>query len=419
MIWSRRSPHLILVLFGISGSGCTNIPPPGSTPDLTGVYIPPDCQSGMIDSYPTTSDIEEPALPLNPLLSQADQLELFDGAVNAVADNYVDPDLNGVDWMGTAAAYRAEIEAGLDTETYYSRMNDLIAALGDDHSYFQSPAQVQAESAALAGQNDFKGFGLLVLPLLEKNKATILAVFADSPADQAGLQPHDSILSINGFPLVEGGRSYPTRLRGPECTAAVLTVQSPGQAARDLTMVRYRITGPLPVYERLVDTTDGSRIGYIFIPTFLDSTIPAQIADALQTLGPLDGLIVDNRMNGGGLGSVMNAVLGFFTEGTVGRFVSRTDTRSLDIIADSVQDSQTVPLVVLIGTDTVSYGEVFAGILKDVGRAQLVGQTTGGNVETLHSIDGSDGSRMWIAQERFEPLNSQADWEETGIAVDV
>lgn len=421
MIQIGRSHYLVLVAFGFSCSGCNSGPltDPGTTLDLTGVYIPPDCDGQTIEAYPTTSDISEPSLQPNPIVSQANQLELFDAAVDAVADAYVDPGFNGIDWLGTAATYRAEIAAGIETETYYARMHDLIAALGDEHSYFLSPAQVLSESAALAGQNDFEGFGLLVLPLLEKDKATILAVFTDAPADHAGLEPHDSVISVNGFPLVEDGKPHPTRLRGPECTAAVLTVQSPGQAERNVTLVRHRITGPLPVYERLVNTTDGSRVGYIFVPTFLDSTIPTQIRNALLTLGPLDALIVDNRMNGGGLGSVMNAVLGFFTDGTVGHFESRTATRPLDITADPVHNSQTVPLVVLIGTGTVSYGEVFAGILQDVGRAQLVGKTTNGNVETLHRIDGSDGSQMWIANERFDPLNSLADWEETGIVPDV
>ena len=58
---------------------------------------------------------------------------------------------------------------------------------------------------------------------------------------------------------------------------------------------------------------------------------------------------------------------------------------------------------------TVSYGEVFAGVLQDLGRARLVGQTTLGNVERPHTVDFDDGSRLWLAVERFDPLNSHAD----------
>ena len=44
------------------------------------------------------------------------------------------------------------------------------------------------------------------------------------------------------------------------------------------------------------------------------------------------------------------------------------------------------PLVVLVGPDTVSFGEVFSGILKDQGRATLIGETTDGNVEILGGL---------------------------------
>lgn len=78
-----------------------------------------------------------------------------------------------------------------------------------------------------------------------------------------------------------------------------------------------------------------------------------------------------------------------------------------------------MPLVILVGEDTVSFGEIFSGTLQDLGRAKIVGQTTLGNVETLHGYDFDDGSRVWIAEERFEPLNSNADWEKDGIQPDV
>jgi C-terminal processing protease CtpA/Prc len=78
-----------------------------------------------------------------------------------------------------------------------------------------------------------------------------------------------------------------------------------------------------------------------------------------------------------------------------------------------------VPLVVLVSEETVSYGEVFSGVLRDAGRARIVGQATLGNVEILHGYYFDDGSRLWIAEETFTPVNSQANWEQTGIIPDV
>lgn len=332
---------------------------------------------------------------------------------------YLYDDFNGVDWPGIVDSYRIQMEKGLKTEVFYSKMDDLVSELGDDHSHFESPAEVAASAAELAGANDYVGIGVLVKPLLNKNSLTILSIFPDSAAEHGALKPHDSLLAVDGVALVENGIPYTHRVRGPACSAAVLTVQSPGEAQREITLVRYPVTSGVPIDASLVDTGDGSRIGYIFIPTFFDVTIPVQVRQALEEFGTLDGLILDNRMNGGGSSTVVEPILSIFTDGIMGHFVNRTASRPLEITAEPVGNSQDVPLVVLVGEDTASFGEIFSGVLQDTGRAKLAGQTTMGNVETLHGYNFIDGSRLWIAEERFAPFVSHADWETTGIIPDV
>jgi carboxyl-terminal processing protease len=183
--------------------------------------------------------------------------------------------------------------------------------------------------------------------------------------------------------------------------------------------VRNKINAPLPINAQLVPTRDGSRIGYIYLPTFFDETIPGQVKKALEDFGSLDGLILDNRMNTGGSSDVVDPILSYFADGTLGHFISRKAQRPLTVTADPVNNSQTVPLIVLVGEDTVSFGEIFSGALQDTGRAKVIGQTSLGNVEILHGYSFSDGSRMWIAEERFDPIVSHADWEKTGIIPDV
>lgn len=85
-----------------------------------------------------------------------------------------------------------------------------------------------------------------------------------------------------------------------------------------------------------------------------------------------------------------------------------------------VNGSQTVPTVVLVRTNTVSYGEEMSGILQAGGRATVIGQTTRGNVETLHAFGLDDGSRVWLATETFDATGATyGPWEETGIIPDV
>ena len=413
---------------GLSESGtATQTPAPATATTTplpvvpTPVYISPDCAGQRLATIPPATTVAEPTLSLgaNPPLTTDQQLAVFDDLASTLNDVYVYPDFNGQDWPSVTAAHRAKVQSGLGTEAFYAEMQAYVSALGDDHSYFESPLDVAATAASKAGNNSFVGIGVYVLPVQAKDYVTVLGVLHDSAAEHSGLKLHDDLLTIDGLPLVENGVPYPQRLLGPECSAVVLTVQSPGESPRDITLVRSHVNAPIPISAQLVPTTDGSRIGYIFVPTLFDETIPDQVRQALEDFGPLDGLILDNRMNGGGEVSVMDPVLGYFTSGTVGHYISRTTTEPVDITADPINNSQTVPMVVLVGTDTVSLGEISSGVLQDIGRASVVGQTTLGNVEGLKRIALPDGSEAWIAELRFDPIRSHADWEKTGIIPDV
>jgi carboxyl-terminal processing protease len=383
------------------------------------VYIPPGCAGKTISKMShaemlaqTMTDVKQ-----NPPVTQSDQLKLFNELAKIINEVYLYPDFRGLDWPGIVTEFRNKIESGLETEKFYSEMAQFISRLGDKHSSFESPVKVAAMKAQLMGQNNFVGVGALFQLMAKSKQVTILAVIPGSPAEHSGLRQHDIVLEVDSLPLVKNDKAYPYT-RGRECTMATLTVKSPGKEPRKVTVVRAGVTAPMPVYARLVPATDGRSIGYIFLPTFLDLTIPEQVKKALEDFGPLDGLVLDNRMNGGGSGKVLISLLSYFTSGTIGHFISRTSQRALDIVATPIKNSQEVPLVILVSNNTVSYGEVFAGALQDIGRAKVVGQTTSGRVETLHGYNLSDGSRAWIANERFDPIKSHINWQGRGVRPD-
>ena len=384
------------------------------------VYIPPGCVGKTISKMSHAEMLSQTFTETkkNPPVTQSDQLRLFNELVKIINEVYLYPDFKGLDWPGIVTEFQKKIETGLETEKFYALMGELIKKLGDKHSSFESPVKVAAVEAQLKGQNKFVGIGALFQLIMKSKQVTILAVMPGSPAEHSGLRQHDVVLEVDGLPLVKNDTVYPyTRGRG--CTMATLTVRSPGKEPHKVTVVRAGVTAPMPVYARLVPTTDGRRIGYIFLPTFFDLTIPEQVKKALEGFGPLDGLILDNRMNGGGSSKVLISLLSYFTSGTTGHFISRTGQRPLDIIAAPIRNSREVPLVILVSNNTVSYGEVFAGVLQDIGRAKVVGQTTSGRVETLHGYNLSDGSKAWIAHERFDPIKSHINWQGRGVLPDV
>jgi carboxyl-terminal processing protease len=387
------------------------------TPEpLRPAYIPPECAAVPLatlapdQAIPVTPEVEVAEVP------QAQQLKILQDLGNIIANVYVYPDHNGKNWTEIEARYRAKIEAGLDTQSFYQEMFAMLEELGDEHSVFLSPVEVAESEAELQGDAQFVGVGIDSQVDFERGRLIVVSTFPGSPAEYGGIQHHDSILRVDGHAIDEEiGR----RIRGPQCSAVMLTVQSPGEAPRDVMLVRYTIRGNVPIDSRLVATTDGSKLGYIFIPSFYDESLPEQIKNALSEFGPLDGLILDVRMNGGGISTVTYPILSYFIGGRLGQYVSRDSSRPLEIEADEIHNSLTVPLVVMVGKNTASFGEIFAGVLQDAGRAQVVGETTLGNVEVLNVFSFEDGSLVWLATERFVSAFSDANWEETGIIPDV
>jgi carboxyl-terminal processing protease len=320
--------------------------------------------------------------------------------------------------------YRQRIQAGLTENDFYTAMEEMVASLNDDHSIFLRPQEALEEDVEFSGENDYVGIGVLTSVVEARKRAVILVVFPGSPADEVGLQSHDSILAVDGMPLVDEDGYHRSLLRGPEGTTIELTVQTPGDAPRLVALTRRRVTGAVPVPYSELTTSQGKRVGYILLVTFADDTVDNQVEKALTALtasGPLDGIILDNRQNSGGADNVARRVLGYFVHGTLGHFFDRHQSRrSFNIIGEDINGSSKIHLVVLVGPGTISFGEIASGVLKDSGRAYIIGETTNGNIELLWGYDFEDGSRAWIAHETFRPSqHPKEDWEQTGIVPDL
>jgi carboxyl-terminal processing protease len=350
------------------------------------------------------------------------QLEVFTELWSVVNEKYLYPDFNGLDWLETRRQVREKIEIGLSFEDFYREMERVVRSLGDEHSFYLTPEKVAAQEAKFAGNIKFAGIGVISKPAPDKGCSVILLTFPGGPAELAGLQPRDCILAVDGIPILDEIGAARDLLRGPEGTGITLTVRSPGEEERFVNVQRGSISGPIPIPTSILRSNEGKRIGYMLLVSFADSTIEERIGEALASMSvdrPLDGLIIDNRFNEGGADRVLSGALSYFTDGLLGHFISRRAESPFEVTAVDVAGSQQMPLVVIVGPKTVSYGEVFSGILQDSGRAFLLGEPTMGNVETLSGHNLSDGSRAWIAYKAFRPANNPGqDWEQQGVIPD-
>lgn len=362
---------------------------------------------------PLTARRRPPIRPDRPEFQEA----FFRALWGVVRDEYVDPLYNGVDWDAIQGEYLARIQAGLTADEFYAAMAELIEELGDDHSYFVDPVAAAVQAAELEGGSGFVGMGIFVRPLEGTGTGVVLGVYPNSPAAEAGLLSHDVLLEVDGLPYLDENDED----RVPDTTTPFeLTFQHPGGAPQTVTLARRGIGGFTPFEHCAVP---GAGIGYLEIPTFFDRTIPARVRRALDGLaaaGALDGLVLDVRNNGGGSSSVLLPVLDLFTDGVQGYFVASEGSTPLEAIATDLAGSQSVPLAILADEDTVSFGEVFTGVLQVSGRAEVVGEPTRGNVEVLYGYGFIDDSELWLAHATFEPIGLPAGaWEGVGVQPDV
>src|SRR4030042_6896555 len=79
------------------------------------------------------------------------------GLWNAVNDHYVYQDFRGHDWKAIGAKYQARIQGVLNNDEFYAAMQAMLGDLGDEHSYFQSPAQLKAEQGVRPSRSNFAG----------------------------------------------------------------------------------------------------------------------------------------------------------------------------------------------------------------------------------------------------------------------
>jgi carboxyl-terminal processing protease len=398
-------------------------PPPNGVPACE--YVPGSPVAEMPEEVlnpvaPTPTPRPTPPVhnDVDPALTRR-QLGLLQEIWSAVKADYVFADFNGVDWEAVGARYRQLVSGGFTDADFYIAMDQLITELGDQHSYYLDPEEARKAEQVQSGSEHIVGIGI--------NAATapdgiaVVLTYPGGAAQAAGIRAHDVIVAVDSEPILDAsGTPAFNRLRGDPGTTVVVTVRHPDGAIEDLALVRSEFSSATPVPFCLVP---GTRIGYVLLATLYDETLVATLRDELERLasdGPLDGLIIDNRMNGGGLGSVLVPVLSFFMDGRLGYFAGRKLLYPVWSQPEDVGGSQSVPLAVLIGPDTNSFGEVMSGVLQQADGAVTVGRTTRGNVEVLGRHAFSDGSQAWVAQELFVPVRTRyGPWDKTGIHADV
>ncbi len=280
-----------------------------------------------------------------------------------------------------------------DLELMQGAIEGMLGGLGDKHTSYMDPDEFEQANESLEGE--YEGIGAWVD--ITGDYVEIISPMKGSPAYEAGLQPNDKVVGINGEDMTGiPGDLVLNQILGPAGTDVTLTIQRDSETF-EVTITRQNIIVPTVDYEILEDN-----IAYIALYTYGENT-SEQLHEALTDLIELDpdGLILDLRDNGGGyLNTAIQVVSEFISEGVVMyEEYGDGDTYSYEAIAGGLATE--IPLVVLVNGGTASASEITAGAIQDYGRAPLVGTTTygKGSVQSWIELeDNAGGVRVTIAR---------------------
>ncbi|WP_025691898.1 S41 family peptidase [Paenibacillus zanthoxyli] len=270
-------------------------------------------------------------------------------------------------------------------------VNGMMEALGDPYSNYM--AKETAEKFEESIEGSFTGIGAEVAS--DNGKVVVVSPIKGSPAEKAGVQAKDIIVSVNGTSLTGMDlNDAVAKIRGPKGSTAVLVIQRSG-STQPLT---FNIRRDNVTLETVNSSMEKNGVGVIEITQFSLNT-----ADRFkEELGKLEkkglkGLVIDVRNDPGGvLPVVIDIAEQFVPRGkTIVQVENKNKERELTTSKGRGKD---YPVVVLMNKGSASASEILAGALQQSAGAKLIGDNSfgKGTVQTSFDKQLGDGSLLKI-----------------------
>jgi carboxyl-terminal processing protease len=271
----------------------------------------------------------------------------------------------------------------------------------DPHSVFIPAASIADVEADLSG--NFSGIG--VEYQMVKDTMVVVYVIERGPAEKAGLQIGDAIISVNDSTIA--GKNIENAqlralLRGKRSSTVDVTLKRNGKL---LTKTITRGEVPLPSADAgyMID----SITGYIRLNRFAETTF-FEFMDAATALNKkgMKKMILDLRGNGGGLLDEATKIADELLEDGLTIVSTKGDKiKSQTVLATKPGLFEKGELIVLIDEQSASASEVLAGALQDNDRATIMGRRSFGKglVQEQYNLSNGGALRLTVAR-YFTPL---------------
>ena len=295
----------------------------------------------------------------------------------------------------------------------YAAMSGILNSVHDKYTVFLDPKDYAALNQGLDGTS-FAGTGIVIQANDQTKFIDVSNVIPDGPADKAGVQQDDEILSIDGLSTkgmtIEQASSH---LRGKAGTAVQLNIDRQGKTIPPISVTRAQIRDQ-SVFERMLP----NKIGYVELTVFGRDTGMelTRALDRLQQEGAR-AVVMDLRDNGGGyLEAALDVSSKFIASGPIVSVESRaSNVTTYEAEATAIPP---LPLAVLVNSHTASASEITSAAIQDSGVGEIIGTKTFGKGVVQEILQMPDGSAIKITDARYlTPKNR--DINHLGITPDI
>ena len=229
------------------------------------------------------------------------------------------------------------------------------------------------------------------------NKIKILSPIKDSPAQKAGIQPGDLILSVDGEEYTgDDLTAISTKIKGEAGSTVKL------QVLRDNQKIDFEIKRENIVVNPVEGEVLSDNIGYIEFSSFDENTAEEFKTkfEELKSKG-ITSLIIDLRNNGGGIVDQALKIADYIAD-KGSTLLYEVDKNNKEDVEKSGNDPIiNMPIIILTNGNTASSSEILSGALKDLGKAKIVGTKTYGKGVIQQILTLPDGSGLKITTEKY------------------
>ncbi|SNR81801.1 S41 family peptidase [Flavobacterium sp. ov086] len=170
---------------------------------------------------------------------------------------------------------------------------------------------------------------------------------------------------------------------------------------------------------------DGN-IGYLDLRNFMDPSVGGETAvAAMNFFANANALIIDLRKNGGGSPQMIQLITSYFYDSEpvhLNNFYFRPDDSNTQTWTLPYVNGKRMPkidLYVLTSRGTFSAAEEFTYNLKNLHRATIIGEVTGGGANPGGDNIATDRFTVWIPTGRAINPITKTNWEGTGVQPDI